>query len=159
MKLFLVFILTQNSLATTSYSWFFFLLVCKLRKSLQFGSVKIHNHCLYWKAFCTNVHRKAFFSSLLLFSYISWSLNCKSWVSKFHHLFLGCLETKARFIFKGFKYCPLSKVHFQLSSTFFSFFHLFCKLFKGRFGLLFQPVNCMSWVIESCNISWRCLEA
>ena len=37
-----------------------------------------------------------------IFSYISWLVNCKSWVSKFHHFFLGYLETVARFIFEGF---------------------------------------------------------
>ena len=45
----------------------FLSLVCKLYKSLHFGSVKIHKPCLYWKFFCTNIYRMAFFNSLQLF--------------------------------------------------------------------------------------------
>ena len=134
----MVFILIETSLSTNSYSFIFFLLVCKLRKSLHFGSVKIHQHCLYWKVFCANTYRKKFSNSLLLFSYISWSVNCKSWDSKSHHIFLTCLETKVRFIFEDFKYFPLRKVQLQLSSTFLAFFHLVCKFFKRLFWLLFQ---------------------
>ena len=36
------------------------------------------------------------------FSYICWSVNCMSWVSKFNNFFLTCTETEARFIFEGF---------------------------------------------------------
>ena len=36
------------------------------------------------------------------FSYICWSVNCMSWVSKFNNFFLTCRETEARFIFEGF---------------------------------------------------------
>ena len=36
------------------------------------------------------------------FSYICWSVNCMSWVSKFNNFFLTCTENKARFIFEGF---------------------------------------------------------
>ena len=125
----MVFILIETSLSTNSYSFIFFLLVCKLRKSLHFGSVKIHQHCLYWKVFCANIYRKNFSNSLLLFSYISWSVNCKSWDSKSY---------KVRFIFEDFKYFPLRKVQLQLSSTFLAFFHLVCKFFKRLFWLLFQ---------------------
>ena len=139
------FYIDRNFLSNQELLLIFFLLVCKLCKSLHFRSVKIHIHCLYWKVFCTNIYRKVFFNSFL--SYISWSVNCKSWFSKFHHFFLGCLETKARFIFEGFKYCPLWKVHFQLCSTFFCFFHLVCKLFKGLFRLLFQSVESLNHVI------------
>ena len=48
------------------------------------------------------IYRKTYFKSLLLFSYICWSVNCMSWISKFNNLFLTFTETKARFIFEGF---------------------------------------------------------
>ena len=51
------------------------------------------------------------------------------------------------------KYLSIWKVNFELSGTFFSFFHLVCKFFKGIFKPLCQSVNCMSWVFELGNIS------
>ena len=91
--------------------------------ALHFGSVKIQKHCLYWSAFSTDIYKKIIFSTVCYFlSYFGWSLNCMSQVSKFHKFFLTCLETEARFIFEGFLYCHLWKVHFQLSSTFLAFF-------------------------------------
>ena len=159
MKVFLDFILTETSLSTKSYSLKFFLLVCKLCKSLHFGSLKIHRSCLCWKVFSTYIYRNIFFSGLLLFSYISWPVNCKSWGSKFHHFYLTCLETKVRFVFESLRYCPSWKVQFQLSSTFLAFFRLVGQFFKILFWLFFQSVNCMSSVLESCNISWKCREA
>ena len=116
----------------------FFLLVCKLCKPLHFGSVKIHKHCLYWKGFSANIYRKIFFNCLLLFSYISWSVNCKSWDSKFHHFFLTCLGTKVRFIFEGFKYFPLWKVHSQLSSAFLALFIWSVNFPRDFFSYLFS---------------------
>ena len=75
------------------------------------------------------------------FSYICRSVNCMSWVSKFNYFFLTCTEIEARFIFEGFMYCPLWKVHFQCSDTFFHFFCQVCKLFKGLFQPRCQSVN------------------
>ena len=97
-----------------------------------------------------------FFSTVCcFFSYICWSVNFTIWVSKFSNFFLTCMKTETRFIFDEFKYYPLWKVHVQYS-YFFRLFYLVCKLFKRVFQSLFQPVNCLSWVFESQNISRRC---
>ena len=105
MKAFLVFTLSETSFATTSYSWIFLVwsvnyanLVYKLT---HFGNVKMHKHCLYWKVFSSDIYRKIYFNSSF-FSYICWSVNCLSWVSKFNNFFLTCTDTEARFIFEGF---------------------------------------------------------
>ena len=104
---------------------------------------------LYIGRYLALTYRESFFfNSLLIFSYISLSVNCMSWVSKFHNFFQTCSETEARFIFEIFKYCPFWKNSFHLSGTFFSFFQLFCKLFKRPFQPLCQSANCMSWVFE-----------
>ena len=92
--------------------------IWSINYSLRFGSVKIHKHCLYWKLFITDIYSKIFFSSLLFFSYICWSVNCMSWMSKFHNFFLTCTETEARFIFEGFKCCPLWEFHFHFLTFF-----------------------------------------
>ena len=106
----------------------------------------IHKHCLYWKVFSTDIYRKIFFNSLLLFSYICWSVNCMSWVSKFHNFFLACLETEARFILEGFKHYHLWKVQFQLSRTFLAFF-IWSINSQVTFLVTFcWSVNSMSWV-------------
>ena len=76
--------------------------IWSINYSLHFENVKIHKHCLYWKVFSTNIYRKIYFNSLLVFSYICWSVNCMSWVSKLNNFFLTCRETEARFIFEGF---------------------------------------------------------
>ena len=55
------FLYTEISFATNSYYFNFFLLVCKLCKSLHFGSVKIHKHCLYWKDLVLT-YKESFFS-------------------------------------------------------------------------------------------------
>ena len=89
------------------------------------------------------------------FSYICWSVNCMSWVSKFNNFFLTCRETEARFIFEGFNIVLYGKF-ISDSPILFLFFYLVCKLFKGLFQSLCQSVNCMSWVFESWNIPRRC---
>ena len=55
--------------------------------SLHFENVKIHKHCLYWKVFSTNIYRKIFSTVCCFFSYISWLVNCMSWVSKSNNFF------------------------------------------------------------------------
>ena len=89
------------------------------------------------------------------FSYICWSVNCMSWVSKFNNFFLTCRETEARFIFEGFNIVLYGKF-ISDSPILFLFFYLVCKLCKGLFQSLCQSVNCMSWVFESWNIPRRC---
>ena len=89
------------------------------------------------------------------FSYICWSVNCMSWVSKFKNCFLTCTDTEARFIFEGFNIVLYGKF-ISDSLTLFLFFYLVCKLFEVLFQSLCQLVNCMSWVFESWNIPRRC---
>ena len=66
----------------------------------------------------------------------------------FHNFFLTCSKIEARFTFDCFKYSPCS---FQTLRYFFSFCYLVCKLFKGLFQSLDQPINCMNLVFKSCN--------
>ena len=122
-----------------------FSLVFKLCKYLHFGSVKIHKYCYLGRLFVLTYIERLFSTVCCFFSYISWSVNCKSWVSKFHHFFLGCLETKARFIFQGFKYCPLSKVHFQLCSTFLAFFIWSVNCSRDFFRYFFSQLS--HWIM------------
>ena len=63
------------------------------------------------------------------------SVNCI--VTKFHRFFTRYSETETKFIFDGFQYCHLWKVHFQLSSTFSAFLVTFCWL-----------VSCMKWIFD-----------
>ena len=90
------------------------------------------------------------------FSYICWSVNCMSWVSKFNNFFLTCTETEARFIFEGFNIVLYGKFISDSPILFLFCFYLLCQLFKGLFQSLCQSVNCMSWVFESWNIPRRC---
>ena len=116
--IFVLYIL-ETSLATNSNSINFFLLVCKLCK---FGIkiinyilkvsrytnivVKIYKYCLYWEVF--SMDKERFFSTVCcFFSFTCRSVNCMSWVSKFHSFFQTCLETEARFMLEDFKYSPL----------------------------------------------------
>ena len=129
--MFLVFTLTETSLARTTYCFEFFLFglyimeIWSINYWLHFENVKIQKNCLYWKVFNTDIYKNIFFNSLLFFSYICRSVNCMSWVSKFNYFFLTRTEIEARFIFEGFMYCPLWKVHFQYCDTFFHFFARF----------------------------------
>ena len=138
--------LTETSFATTSYSLIFFR-VCKLCKSgyklfIIFLEVSRYTRITYIERYLVLTYIERFFSTVCcFFSYIFWSVNCLSWVSKFHNffltcseingmcwvnkfnnLFLICLEIEAKFIFECFKYCTLRKVPFQHSSTFLAFF-------------------------------------
>ena len=113
MKVFLVFILTETLFASTSYSSDFFLLLCKLCKSinysLHFERVLIHKHSLYCKEFSTDIYR-IFCSTVWCFvSYICWSVSCISWVGKFSNFFRTLTETETRFIFEVFNIAPYGK--------------------------------------------------
>ena len=104
----LVFSLAETSFATISYSFKSFILVCKLCKC---GLSFIHyilkmsrytNH-VYIGRYLVLRYMERFISRVCyFFSYICWSVNCMSWVSKFNIFFLTCRETEARFIFGGF---------------------------------------------------------
>ena len=88
-------------------------------------------------------------------SYICWSVNSMSCVSKFNNFFLIYTETEAKFIFEGFTIVLYGKFICDFPILFL-FFYRVCKLFKGLFQSLCQWVNCMSWVFESWNIPPRC---
>ena len=159
MKAFFVFGLSETSFATISYYWIFLVwsvnyanLVYKL---LYFENVKIHKHCLYWKVLVMTYIKRFISTVCCFFSYICWSVNCLSWVSKFNNFFLTCRETEVRFIFEGFNIVLYGKF-ISDSPILFLFFYLVCKLCKGLFQSLCQSVNCMSWVFESWNIPRRC---
>ena len=86
----------------------FFLLVCKLCKSgLQIIHyiLKMSRYTIiaYIGRYLVLTYIERFISTVCyFFSYICWSVNCMSWVSKFNNFFLTCTETEARFIFEGF---------------------------------------------------------
>ena len=114
-----------------------------------------NTNIVYIRRYLALTYIERFISTICcFFSYICWSVNCMSWVSKFNNFFLTCRETEAKFIFEGFnivlygKFISDSQIHFL-------FFYLVCKLCKGLFQSLCQSVNCMSWVFESWNIRWR----
>ena len=106
LKAFLVFTLTETLFATPSYSWIFLFWSVNyadlLHKLLHFEKVKIHKHCLCWKVFSTDITERLISTVWCFFSYICWSVNCVSWVSKFNNFFLTCTENEARFAFEGF---------------------------------------------------------
>ena len=94
-------------------------------------------------------YKERFFSAVCcFFSYICWSVSCKSWVSKFNDFFLTCTGTEERFIFEDFNIVLYGKF-ISNSRIIFSLFCLVCKLFKGLFQPHCQSGNCTSWVFES----------
>ena len=104
----------------------FFLLVCKLWKSgLQFIhyilKMSRYTNIVYIGRYLVLTYIERFISTVCcFFSYICWSINCTSWVSKFNNFFLTCRETEARFIFESFnivlygKFISHSLIHFLL---------------------------------------------
>ena len=86
----------------------FFLLVCKLCKSgLQIIHyiLKMSRYTIiaYIGRYLVLTYIERFISTVCyFFSYICWSVNCMSWVSKFNNFFLTWTETEPRFIFEGF---------------------------------------------------------
>ena len=151
MKTFLVFALTETSFTTTIYSWIFLIwpvnYVNLVYKLLHFENIKIHKHCLYWKVFSTDIYRKIYFNSLLLFSYISWSVNCMSWVSKFNIFFWHAQKLRKALYFRAL-ILSFMESSFSDCPILFLVFYLVFRLFKGLFQPLRQSVNCMSWVFE-----------
>ena len=115
---------------------------------INFENVKIHKHCLYWKVFNSNIYRKIYFNSLLVFSYICWSVNCMSWVSKLNNFFWYAGKLRLDLYLRAL-ILPFMESSFLTLQYFFCFFYLVCKLFKGLFQPLCQSVNFISWVFES----------
>ena len=105
----------------------FFLLVSKLCKS---GPQIIH--CILKMLRYTNIVYIARYLVLTcierlistvccFFSYICWSVSCISGVSKFNNFFLTCMETGARFIFKGINIVLYGKFIFDSAILFLLF--------------------------------------
>ena len=118
----------EPSFATTSYCFNFFsfglqiMQIWSINYSLHL-EVSRYTNIVYIGRCWLLIYIERFFSTACcFFSYICQSVNCMSWISKFHNFFLTCAEIKARFIFEGFKNCPLWEVHFQHSGTFLVFF-------------------------------------
>ena len=108
----------KGLVALLFFSGLLIMQILSINYSLHFGSFKIRKQRLYWKVFSTGIYRKIIFNCLLSLQLIFLSVNCTSWVSRFHNLSLTCSNTDGRFIFEGFKYCQLWKVHVQLSGTY-----------------------------------------
>ena len=107
MKTFLVFPLTEASFATTSYSFEFFLSGLQIMQiwSINYYILRMsrYTNIVYIRRYLVLTYIQRFISTVCcFFSYICWSVNCMSWVSKFNNFFLTCTETEARFIFEGF---------------------------------------------------------
>ena len=89
------------------FFWSIIMEIWSIYYSLYFGSFKIHKHCLFGRYLVLTYIVRFSSTVFCFFSYIFWSVNCMSWVSKFHNFFLTCSETEARFIVESIKYCPL----------------------------------------------------
>ena len=112
--------------------------------------VSRYTNIVYTARYLVLIYRKTFFNSLLLFSYVCWSVNCMSWISKFNNFFLKCTETEARFIFEGFKHCPLWKVYFQYFYTFLVFLSGL-QIVQGSFSTALSVSKLYAlglWIIE-----------
>ena len=82
------------------------------------------------------------------FSYICWSVNCMSLVSKFNNFFLTCTETVARFIFEDFNIVLYGK--FFSDSPILFFFNLSVNCVRDfSFTLLVSKLYELSlWIME-----------
>ena len=144
----------QTSFAINTFCFDFFcsgLWIMQIRSinySLHFESVNMRKHRLYWKVFSTEIYRKFFLTVWCFFSFVCWSVDCISWVTKFKNFFLTCMEIQARFIFEALMMLFMESSFSTLRYSFL-FFHLVCKLFKGLFRPLCQSENCIIWVFES----------
>ena len=135
--------------------WNFSLLVCKLSKS---GLWIIH-YILKMSRYANIVFLGSYlvptcierfiWTVCCFFSYICWSVNCMSSVSKFNNFFVTCMETKSIFIFESFNIVCYGKFVFDSPILFLIFFIWSLDFFKGLFQSLCQSVNCMSGVFES----------
>ena len=107
-----------------------------------------YTNIVYWKVFSTNIYRKIYFKSLLVFRYICWLVNCMSWVSKLNNFFWYAGKLRLDLYLRAL-ILPFMESSFLTLQYFFCFFYLVCKLFKGLFQPLCQSVNFISWVFES----------
>ena len=152
----MVFTLTEALFATTSYSFEFFFFwslnmqVRSINYLLHFDSDKIHKHYLYWRVFSTDITRKNFFKICYFFSYVFWSINCVSWVSKFNIFFLTYTETEAIFTFDGFN-IALCEKFISNSPIVFSHFFSGLQIVQGTFSATLwvsKLYELRLWIIE-----------
>ena len=123
MKVFFLFTLAETSFATTSYSFEFFLLVCKSGLQIVHYILRMsrYTNIVYIGRYLVLTYIERFISTVsCFFSYICWSVDCMKSISKFNNFFLTCRETEARFLFEDFNFVLYGK--FRLSNTFFAFF-------------------------------------
>ena len=163
----LVFTLVEISFATISYSFSFFLLVCKLRKY----NLKTINYILklfkytdidyiwkylvslYIEGFVLTVCCSFTYLFYLLLFYICWSVSPMTWVSKFRNFLRHVHKLRQDLYLRA-----LSIVFMEFS--FLTFWYFFLAFFiwsvlKGHFQPFYWSVN---WVFELCNIFSRCPE-
>ena len=149
MKAFLVFTLTETWFATTSYSWIFVVW------SINYANL-VHNYYILKMSRYTNIvyigrylvltYIERFATTVCcFFSYICWSVNCMSWVSKFNNFFLTCTETEARFIFQGFNVWHVRKLRQDLyfRALMLSFMESSFLTPRYSFFFLFWSINCL----------------
>ena len=156
MKAFLVFTLTETSFATTSYSFEFFLLVCKSGLQIVHYILRMsrYTNIVYIGRYLVLTYIKRFISTVCcFFSYICWSVNCLSPVSKFNNFFWHAGKLRQDLYMRAL-ILSFMESSFLTLRYFFAFF--ICKFFKGFFQPPCQSVNCISWVFESWNILWTC---
>ena len=140
MKLFLVFYVDRISFCN-HWLLFYFFFFWSINYSLHFGSVKIHKHCLYWKVFIFGKHclywtyiERLFSTACCFFNYICWSVNCISWVSKFHNAFSDVLWTWNKIYIWELEVLSFMESLFPTFRYFYSFFHLVCKFSRNFFS-------------------------
>ena len=90
------------------------------------------------------------------FTYICWSINCISWVSKFNIFFFWHVRKLRQDLHLRALIFSFMESLFLTPWYFFCFLYLVYKLFQGLFQSLCQSVNYMSWVFESWNTRRRC---
>ena len=153
MKAFFIFTFTGTSFATIGYSFEFFSSGLEIRQIWSiiywhFQMSRYRNIVFIWRYLILTYIERFISTVCWFFSYICWSVNSMSLVSKVNNIFLTCWETEARFTFEGFNIVLYGKF-ISDSAILFCFFNLVCKLFKGLFQPLCQSVNFISWVFES----------
>ena len=131
-----------------------FLLVFKLWKSgLYFFhyilKMSRYTNIVYIGRYLALTYIERFISTICcFFSYICWSVNCMSWVSKFKKFFLTCTESEARFIFEDFLFFLSVKIH-----THRLYWNAFSTDINGKIIfnclLLFKAFLLVSFIFES----------
>ena len=123
MKVFLVFTLTETSFATTSYSFLRVYKLCKSGLYLIYYILKMSRYAniVYIGRYLVLRYMERFNSTVCcFFSYICWSVNCMSWVSKFNNFFLHAGKLRQDLYLRAL-ILLFMEVHFWLSNTFFAF--------------------------------------